>query len=58
MEVTLRFVPHQDVDRYLRDGWMISHDLNDCYHGQFAVLMVRPCDSSDALTTTTVPARS
>jgi hypothetical protein len=41
MEVTLRFVPHQDVDRYLRDGWTVTNDFSDCYHGEFAVLMVK-----------------
>jgi hypothetical protein len=43
-EVTLRFVRHDDVERYLRAGWMITNDLADSCHGEFAVLMLQPCD--------------
>jgi hypothetical protein len=56
-EVVLRYVRHEDVEHYSSEGWTITHDLADCYHGHFGVLMVRP-DSQDALTAMTAPARS
>jgi hypothetical protein len=37
-EVTLRYVRHHDVDRYLRAGWMITHGLMDCYRRGMASL--------------------
>jgi hypothetical protein len=43
-KVTLRYVRHEDVERYLHEGWTITHDLQDCCHGQYAVLMLWPCD--------------
>ena len=30
IEVTLRYVRHHDIERYLRAGWMITHDMSDC----------------------------
>jgi hypothetical protein len=39
---TFRYVRHEDVEAYLQAGWVIAADLADCYHGQFAVLMMRP----------------
>ena len=53
----LRYVPHHEIERYLHAGWTITHDLSDCCHGQYSVLMVRP-DDQDALTATIAPARS
>ena len=46
MEVVLRFVRHHEIERYLREGWIVTNDLADCYHGQFAVLMVKSGDCS------------
>jgi hypothetical protein len=53
----LRYVPHHEIGRYLREGWTVTNDLADCYHGEFAVLTVRP-DGQDMLTTTLALARS
>jgi hypothetical protein len=41
MEVTLRFVPHHEIERYLREGWVVTNDLAD---GEFGALMLRPCN--------------
>jgi hypothetical protein len=38
----LRYVPHHEIDRYLQKGWVATNDLADCYHGEFAVLMLCP----------------
>jgi hypothetical protein len=48
MEVTLRYVRHEEVEHYLRAGWVVTHDLADCYHGQFSVLMVGPLTAASA----------
>jgi hypothetical protein len=56
MKITLRFVPHQDVDRYLGEGWVITHDLADCYHGEFAVLMMKgPANSDNGIARSSAP---
>jgi hypothetical protein len=34
-----RYVPHRKVPQFLREGWVIAHPLDDCHHGQHAVLM-------------------
>jgi hypothetical protein len=39
---TFRYVLHDDVECYLQAGWVIAADLSNCYHGEFAVLMLRP----------------
>ena len=44
----LRYVPHHEIDRYLQEGWVVTNDLADCYHGEFAVLMARQGDCQDA----------
>jgi hypothetical protein len=46
-EVVLRFVRHEDIDRFLQAGWTVTHDLQDCHHGAYSVLMVRPGDCQD-----------
>lgn len=35
------FVTHAKIPAFQAQGWVISHDLQDCHHGVYAVLMKR-----------------
>lgn len=36
-----QYVPHDQIQKFLADGWEVAHDLQDCHHGVYAVLMKR-----------------
>jgi len=40
---TVAFVPHREVEGYLRLGWMMIASLGE-YHGQFSILMGWRCE--------------
>ena len=52
-DIVLRFVRHEDVERYQQEGWTVTNDLSDCYGGQFAVLMMGPNDGGPMLLAST-----
>ena len=44
MADTFQFVPHHRVAEFLANGWLVDDDLQDCHHGDHAVLMLAPAD--------------
>lgn len=39
-EATLQYVPHDQVDDFIRRGWVVRDRLADTHHGRYAVLMI------------------
>jgi hypothetical protein len=35
-----RYVQHSQIEAYRAQGWTVAHDLADCRHGAFSVLMI------------------
>lgn len=35
------YVRHEDVERFIADGWTMVDDLAGTHHGEYAVLMGR-----------------
>ena len=38
----LRYVLHQDVEKYEDMGWRVTGDLSHSHHGQYSVIMQAP----------------
>ncbi len=41
-KIVLRYVLHQDVDKYKDMGWKVTGDLSHSHHGQYSVIMQAP----------------
>lgn len=37
-----RYVRHEDVERFLAEGWVVVDDFSGTHHAEYAVLMGRP----------------
>lgn len=41
-KIVLRYVLHQDVEKYKDMGWKVTGDLSHSHHGQYSVIMQAP----------------
>lgn len=39
---TYRYVPHELVEKYTNEGWVISSLMEGSHHAQYSVIMEKP----------------